>query len=1132
MTGRPASRGANDQQAAAIAARGEVFVSAGAGTGKTTVLVERFVRAVCDEGLDVESLLVITYTERAAGELRSRIRARLNELGRHDLARSLDGAWISTIHGFCLRLLKAHPFAAGLDPRFRVLDESQGRVVRSEAFATALTEFCADDRPERLQLLATYGAAGLRRMLTAVYETLRSAGRELELELGERPGLEARLAELAEAARCLAADAAAKPEARAVAAEALVLAQAAPRPEKLLDLGGLKAGRAERVASYEEARKAVEQAALDELALRDRDLLQQLLTRFAEAYAAAKDAESSLDFEDLQLRARDLLRDHLELREREQLRFRSVMVDEFQDTNRLQCELVDLLTGPGTDRFFVGDEFQSIYGFRHADVGVFRERRAAAETLLPLTRNYRSRPELLSVVNHLFGASFGEEFQPLAASGEFPDPVFGTPVELLVTDKAAYRESGVHWRRAEAQHVARRVRELVDSGVATPGEIVLLFAAGTDAEWYEEELRAAGLPTYRATGRGYFGQQQVVDLLSYLRLLHNRYDDEALVSVLASPFVGVSNDALLLVRRAAGRRPIFTGIERTVPEGLDERDERLLRAFRQRYDRLADASPRLSLERLCERIVAEHDYDLAVLAQWDGRRRYANLRKLARLARSYEELRGPDVEGFVRFVTEQEAVGAKELEAVAEEEGADAVRLLTIHAAKGLEFKVVVVADAGRDRNAPSADEILCLADGRFGFRVADPATGKRRGAFGYDEVTARRREEDEAERLRLYYVAMTRAIDRLVVSGSIDGLPSGSGRPVDARTPIGWVLGRLDCAEELATAPGPVELEREGARVLVRLDAGGDAVEEEATTDTGEVEPLAQLELFAPGAAPPLPPLAPVLAPIAELPVPPLHDVRRLSYSALALFERCSYRYYAERVAGMRPSDGRGGVPGHTGLAATEMGDAVHRLLELVDLSAPAPPDVEQVRGWYPSVTDEELARIRAFVDSYCGSELGQRIAALRGARPERPFAFEHDGVLLHGRLDVLHRDGSRALVLDYKTNTLAEGTPEEIVAADYRLQRLVYALACFRAGAEEVEVVYHFLERPDAVVSTTFARDELPALEAELSEAIARIRGGEFRPTPSEFTCAACPALDVVCAGPRLRGEAARHPALTATA
>ena len=265
-------RAPNDQQAAAIAARGQVFVSAGAGTGKTTVLVERFAEAVCERGLDVDSMLVITYTERAAGELRGRIRARLREVGRHDLARSLDGAWISTIHGFCLRLLKAHPFAAGLDPRFRVLDDSQGRVIRGEAFEAALNKFCAGDDPERLRLLATYGASGLRRMLTTVYETLRSAGRELLLELGERPGLEERLGEFAEAARALAEDTDATDAARAAAVQALELTAAPPLPDRLLDLSGLRV-RTERGASFEEARKAVEQAALDTLALHDRELL-------------------------------------------------------------------------------------------------------------------------------------------------------------------------------------------------------------------------------------------------------------------------------------------------------------------------------------------------------------------------------------------------------------------------------------------------------------------------------------------------------------------------------------------------------------------------------------------------------------------------------------------------------------------------------------------------------------------------------------------------------------------------------------------------------------------------------------------------------------------------------------------
>ncbi len=1075
------------EQHAAIEAAGLVFVSAGAGTGKTSVLVERFARAI-DNGIDVGSILVITYTERAAAELRVRIRARLAQLGRRDLTRELDGAWISTIHGFCHRLLKQHPFAAGLDPRFRVLDESQAGVLRTEAFEAALAEFCGGGAADRLALLSTYGSAGLRRMLTGVYETLRAAGRPLELSLGDAPSLD-------DAVERVRASAGGADE----AARLVELLERRPLPEALLDLSGY-AVRGDD--DYEQARTALEQGALNAVAARDRELLETLLQGFERAYRAAKERESALDFEDLQLRARDLLRDEPAIREREQLRFRQVCVDEFQDTNRLQCELIDLIAG--SELFFVGDEFQSIYRFRHADVEVFKERREQVGDVLSLTHNWRSRPEVLAVVNELFGATFGDEFQRLVAAGRFPDPASGPGVELLVADKESYKEGGLPWRRGEAKAVARRVRELVDSGEAEPGEIVLLFAAGTDAEQYEEALRELDLPTYRATGRGYFGQQQVVDLLGYLRLLHNRYDDEAVVTVLASPFVGVSNDALVVLRRAATRRPLFTALEKGLPEGLSERDARLLQAFRQRYDRLAALAGTVGLERLCEQIVVEHDYDLAVLAQWDGRRRYANLRKLARLARSYEELRGPDVEGFVRFVSEQDAAGVKELEAVAEEEGAGAVRLLTIHAAKGLEFKVVVVADAGRERMPTRGEEIICLPDGRFGFKVVDPLTGKRLAAFSYEAVRDAEEAADEAERLRLYYVAMTRAIDRLIVAGSVD--PARR----DPKTPIGWVLDRLDVGE-LENG----EIVRGEARLRLTVDrfAAELPVEDEPVS----AEP--QLSLFDTVASvpaldvPPLPPLQPVVVPTGE-------PVRRLSYSALALFERCPYRFYAERVGGLRPVDGSGrGDTISTGMAATEIGDSVHRLLERVDLGAPTPPSLDQVLGWYPGATAEELERIGELVESYCDSILAARLAALHGVSSERPFAFEHDGVLFHGVLDVLHLEGDRALVADFKSNVLGELSPAEVVDAEYRLQRLVYAIACFRAGADEVEVVYQFLENPDELVEATFRRDELPGLEAELSAAIARIQAGEFPPRPSEFACAGCPALDVVCAGPALR-------------
>ena len=540
-------------------------------------------------------------------------------------------------------------------------------------------------------------------------------------------------------------------------------------------------------------------------------------------------------------------------------------------------------------------------------------------------------------------------------------------------------------------------------------------------------------------------------------------------------------------RRAGRSSPGSSG---RLPADLDARRPRLLRAFRQRYDRLVEVAPRLSLERLCERIVAEHDYDLAVLAQWDGRRRYANLRKLARLARSYEELRGPDVEGFVRFVAEQEAVGAAEREAVAEEEGADAVRLLTIHAAKGLEFKVVVVADAGRDRTrlAPTRSSASPTAASASG-----SPTRRRAGAhgvLGYDSVKeasgAGGRGRAPAPLLRRDD-AGDRPADRV---GSIDP----SGRRTSGRRSAGCSAGST-APRSSPRGDGAGRARARGARVLVRLDrlaAGRGAppgaraavVDEEpaswrssprARADAAAARAGARADPGAAGAA------------AARRPAPLVQRARALRALLLPLLRRARRRHAGG--AGARHRAGR------SGLAATEIGDAVHRLLELVDLSAPGGArQSSQVRSLVPGGDGRGAGADRRVRRGLL--RLGAR-AADRGARGRPPRA----AVRVRARRRAPARPprrpprrGAAALVLDYKTNSLAEGAPEEIVEADYRLQRLVYALACLRAGADEVEVVYHFLERPDAVVSTTFARADVPALEAELSEAIGRIRAGEF--------------------------------------
>ena len=263
-------------------------------------------RAVCDRGLDIDSILVDhVHTSVQRASCATRIRAALGERGKHDLARELDGAWISTIHGFCLRLLKSYPFAAGLDPRFRELD-AQGAVLRSESFKQALAEFCADDAPDRLALLATYSADGLRRMLTGIYETLRSAGRDLDLAAEILPELAERVEELRDAADALAGDVSATPIQARSAMQLLALLERDNRPDRLMDLSGFRAS-GERAASYEEAVARSSRRRSTSAAIRDRALLQELLTRFAAEYAEAKARESALDFEDLQLYARNLL---------------------------------------------------------------------------------------------------------------------------------------------------------------------------------------------------------------------------------------------------------------------------------------------------------------------------------------------------------------------------------------------------------------------------------------------------------------------------------------------------------------------------------------------------------------------------------------------------------------------------------------------------------------------------------------------------------------------------------------------------------------------------------------------------------------------------------------------------------
>ena len=350
-----------EQQRAVERRDGSLLVRAGAGTGKTTVLVERFVRAVTEDGTAVEQVLAITFTEKAAAEMKSRVRRRFLELGRREDARAAESAWISTIHGLCARILRAHALSAGIDPASACSTSWRPSGIAADAFDAALEEFMGvaapPPTPTRVEMVAAYTPDRLRDMVRTAYSHLRSRGERhppLEETLPPRPAGEADRLEAA------ARDALAE---LAVAGGGVTVERAVESIEARTEMKGkAKALDSDTCAEYRDALAAYRTLEVAEREHRDHTMLRVLLELYGDRYGRAKLERSALDFEDLELVTRDLLARDEGLREAYSSRFEHVLVDEFQDTNRLQNELLGLLSRENL--FRVGDENQSIYRFR------------------------------------------------------------------------------------------------------------------------------------------------------------------------------------------------------------------------------------------------------------------------------------------------------------------------------------------------------------------------------------------------------------------------------------------------------------------------------------------------------------------------------------------------------------------------------------------------------------------------------------------------------------------------------------------------------------------------------------------------------------------------------------------------
>lgn len=1078
------------EQEQAVARRSEaLLVSAAAGSGKTAVLVERFVRAVREDGIAPGRILAITFTERAAGELRARVRSRLLELGDREAARDTEAAFVGTFHGFCARLLRAHALAAGLDPDFAVLDEGLAARVRELAFGTALRGLLEDGREQAVDLLAAHGVDRVRTMVEGAHRELRSRGQRLpRLPVPARAGAETR-----EVAECA--------------------------------------------------------------------LLNELLERFGVAYEAGKARRAAVDFDDLELLARELLVEHGGVRAAWSERFELLMVDEFQDTNHRQLRILEALDRGNL--FTVGDEFQAIYGFRHADVSLFRGRRAElarSGSSLALTRNFRARPPLLRVVNAIFADRFssyaallpGRDHAPEARGGASEgDPV----VELLLTDAGGWQEgtelsaeiaAGLPhaqlWRQAEARMLAQRVGALIDAGQARAGEVVVLLRATGDLEVFERALQLRGLRTLAAVG-AFWGHQQIGDLVSYLRVLANPLDEQALYGALASPLGGCSRDCLALLAGAAGRGGAWDAAracargEGPLPAQLAQGDREALAGFHRRVERERAAVPGRAISNLIERAIEQSGYREHVLALDWGERRLANVHKLLRLARRFEAREGRDLRAFLDHVEHLREAVKVEADAPVEGVEPDAVRLMSVHAAKGLEFPVVCIADLGRQ---PNTQTPALLVDGeRVGFRRmsldGDPATP----VLDYEELSVERRTREAEEEDRILYVAMTRARERLLLSGSVDFQRWPAAGP--AGSFISWLAPALHAElPAIAKAGAPTVLDvtigREPVVVRCRLSSSANAgtlLQGGAAADPGSAhpqpgEPERSGVRHADTPPPPRGGLAGERGEDARAvgggPVPS-PTASTLSYSSLSELERCGYRYYLERVLHL-PEDrssgpGEGGSAG--GMQARARGVLVHRLLESLDFvrgAAPTPHEVESAaRELGVRASAAEHGEIAELIGAALNAAPAARIAAAESVFREYPFAFSlgAEEPLVTGVIDLLARErGGGALVLDYKSDRVADAADLAVlVESEYGLQRLLYALAVLRDGAASVDIVHWFLQRPGDWVLASYTAADRPDLERRLSDrlSLARARGYVVSPRPHRGLCLTCPGRSGLC-------------------
>ncbi len=1058
------------EQAAIVAdVHRDVVVTAGAGTGKTRVLVERYIALLRTH--KIGEIAAVTFTDAAASEMRERVRR--DVMSKDDLAdhrKDLDKAVIGTIHSLCLQILRENPVEARMDPAAVVLSEDEAEVERLNACAETLEADLPDGRG--LLALQEMGVYEVRRMLPEMVRRRDEVDQAYRIMPGDsleqwakglrsllddeaRPVVEAARTQLKEwfdylqGAHEMAGEDVQKDRVGRIL-EILEDATSAPW-EDLLQMvidasgvinlsGGRKAnwgGNLDEVkAVLRSLREVAEQFenlprwnGYDASALEVLSDFRHLFDHASARYQQSKDVLGGLDYLDLEIKASQLLREHPKIAESHRRRFKHLMVDELQDTNPAQIELLQLLQGSGGPKtFFVGDAKQAIYRFRGGDVRTYRQlQRQVEETggLHLLTRTFRAHDHLVEGLNGLFGhvldgAEEDFEVSMEAMSGTGRDaPSQPCMVLMRLSDKTpeGKRAPENRKRRMEADAVAAEVEALLRQPVPVwdsdlnetrpirPSDIAILLRRLSNVHFFEQALESHGVSYRTMSGPGFFRRQEVLDLINLVRWLAQPDDDIALVGLLRSPMFMLDDETLLLLRSHSPSADWLDPLQHPPPQ-VDEEARRACHSAWKVLAGLRAETPYAPANDLVEQALAQTGFEASWGALPGGEQALANIRKLVGMLRG---LSGQSLDEVYLYLRRRiEDAVAREGQAPLDD--LNAVRLLTIHGAKGLEFPVVFVPECDTNRRN-SYDFVQWRRDAGITATLSpdlDTDNGRRRPGF-YSYLTKRDTEEDAAEYKRLFYVAATRAADMLYLSG------------VETKSGESWMSMAQDALNADAW-PGvevrptiPVDMSRIAKRPNQSFLSLPDEADEQEVTSPYVGRP----------------------------PVVPM----RSSTPVTALETSKEFQGFANYGPGL-------------GLAR---GNLAHQAIEAWFTSGRRPSLNDMARRIDDILSDDEVARLTSEVDAMLDLLDASPLAkTLRDDDTEyhleMPFSWDWDGIPVHGTIDLVYRNGSGWHVMDFKTDDVRR-RPVADVAERYLAQLALYCEALKGATGETPEASLVFL-------------------------------------------------------------------------